>query len=1024
MVQRIWFNIALTYYFSDQDKETAESIRRGLEFSGLEKRKAIFSGLLATVEKRFGEIEKCLGGYAEENDPDIVRLRATGIAETKGKGSAIDFLRSIPDPKREIVLLLAEYLSDQGEFLEAEQLLRPYLATDDDDWLLRYQLGTTIGVPIVLRMTRLMLPRFSLSKEERVRMEEALSHYQSAEGDIRESERTGMKLAFWTNYGAFSSVLGRHADAVRAAESARELDPNDSKALQNLHAAYCENGDFFSGVKVAEQLLARNPTEDTWKRLVVAQGNSGQHDRASESIDRWKEEYPDPQEEFYSVAAAVYFAAGRLSDAETVIDEGLSKYPKSALILLEKGKIFSRSDRPDAAEKCFKTAERYAGVGIAYVVRQEVGMFYFLRGQWKEACDRFLRDDEDPLNCPSITQHCISLYNLGRLADCRDLLESIFSQGAEEKALIFELAGLIHYRLNDLGQALRFTEKALRLEPSRDRFGRVIELHHRMGHSDQAVEEALNAVRFFPDDSHLRVVASGATFVTGRYIEALEHAERAVTIDPEDINGHRALIQAALFSKDVELSREQKESVQSSLKLMAEREGSGVHMVKLDPELEKLKNLVKERGEYVQRLVDLYNDGRIPICSVSELANTHYIDIWAAAVAGDFDGFTMANGSREEQDGERMVAENQESVSVDLTSLVTLCFLGQLHFLPLVFKNVRVPWATFEYLREEGERLIVTKPEGSLSYRDGKFLYSKHSNREIRWKEDFIHTILEFLESPDVELVGLNPKDLKKGEYDEKWVTVFGDVFSTTIYHTRSHGGAYYCDDLRLRQGVKKEVNPNVFCTQAFLRNALQRGELGPLDYEDSILELIGANYKFVSESAKTLWRSLERAEFEIDDVTKRLISRVREDYINRPMAARILGQFCARVWFEMANRGVGRTSVVAEVAETLVSFSEEEFDTVVENFLYGAIGEVNHFPEMIIGVFLEMTKGGILSMDQRRIFRGTIEALFGIIGRIATAHGWPEYLVRRYLNVSDVWAMQERLLEGNRKQVFENREP
>jgi hypothetical protein len=178
-------------------------------------------------------------------------------------------------------------------------------------------------------------------------------------------------------------------------------------------------------------------------------------------------------------------------------------------------------------------------------------------------------------------------------------------------------------------------------------------------------------------------------------------------------------------------------------------------------------------------------------------------------------------------------------------------------------------------------------------------------------------------------------------------------------------GLALYSDDAGIRALARNEHKVQGFCSQAFLRFAVEKRKLSSIEYEEALLVLFRNNYHFVSESAETVVLALRKDSFAITPLTRRLVCRLREPNINHLVSGTILGHAIAEIW---THAGEALRSEWFDIAvESLAA--REEFADICSAVVRGAAVSLWHLPAAFIGLCRRVELNRRISPQQAKVW-------------------------------------------------------
>ena len=353
-----------------------------LEADPAEKRNVLAAErrVAAAMRDRLAALTRPLELPAEEDEATREQLAALGYLAGPGASSPA----SLPDPKAALARSSAKLetafdLFQQDDFAAAIPALEALLAENP-------------------RMTDAW--RFlGMSLQEAGRPEDALPALERALELSRGSPQVAAQI------GLVLVDLGRPEEARRHAELAREREPVLAAELAiaiALAAGRLDEALALADVRFGPDAVSRK----TRRRLGLELAHAGRHREAIALLSALVEESPDPAAG--TGLAHALLAAGRVAEAEPLVDQVLAAAPGNAQALEQRGLIALSAGRPAAAEEALRRSlaanDRQANAwNLLGVARLQQGDAAGALASWQRAVEL------DP-------RHWDSLYNLGLTA--------------------------------------------------------------------------------------------------------------------------------------------------------------------------------------------------------------------------------------------------------------------------------------------------------------------------------------------------------------------------------------------------------------------------------------------------------------------------------------------------------------------------------------------------------------------------------------------------------------------------------
>ncbi|MEK7397218.1 MAG: hypothetical protein AAB116_09800, partial [Candidatus Poribacteria bacterium] len=139
-------------------------------------------------------------------------------------------------------------------------------------------------------------------------------------------------------------------------------------------------------------------------------------------------------------------------------------------------------------------------------------------------------------------------------------------------------------------------------------------------------------------------------------------------------------------------------------------------------------------------------------------------------------------------------------------------------------------------------------------------------------------------------------------EIDEKLKPLdkmLGKPFFDTILISSDKDHILYSDDERLRSLAKNEFGCDGVWTQLLLTELLEGNIITKTDYADSVINLIGLNYYYVSINKDVILEAANRSRWDYDRPLTDVLLRLKEGYSDDNSAVAVAVEFLYHLWME-----------------------------------------------------------------------------------------------------------------------------
>ena len=251
--------------------------------------------------------------------------------------------------------------------------------------------------------------------------------------------------------------------------------------------------------------------------------------------------------DIYAQLAIASFTHGHIP--LRLLEEGWKRFPDQSDLHLLYGIALSESDSAKAGQRVIADAfsdvedpsELQTTASIAY---QNLGYYYFQKGQWEQAVVLFENALQyRPNDSTFLSNLSMALYRLNRNEEAIDLMERVLARDPENlKATVF--LGNMFFETEQLDAAISVYTQAL------FRYPNEFLLHHNLGsvykkqgRTDLAMNAYKRAVTLSPKDIQARNRLATMLAESGAFQEAMENYETMIVYHPKFVEGYVALAQ-------------------------------------------------------------------------------------------------------------------------------------------------------------------------------------------------------------------------------------------------------------------------------------------------------------------------------------------------------------------------------------------------------------------------------------------------------------------------------------------------
>ncbi|HYM76045.1 MAG TPA: tetratricopeptide repeat protein [Candidatus Dormibacteraeota bacterium] len=304
--------------------------------------------------------------------------------------------------------------------------------------------------------------------------------------------------------GQAALAAGRYADAEKAFEKLRELEPGMAEVHANLGLIYFEERRYEEAIPALRQALKLKPTlSKSDNLLAMSLSEIGHYDQAVPGLDKCLRRSPDSEIRRMCglELERAYTGLKRDSKAVEVAMELNRLYPEDPEILYQAGKVYGNF--------AFLTMEKLAQVAPSSVWRHlGAAEAHESQGSYSEAIQEYREVLRVEPGRPAIH------YRIGR-----SLMGRFWQRQTQE----------------DLPAAQKEFEEELRLHPDNANAAYELgEMRRKSKQNDEAERYFEQAIQHYPDFAEAQLGLAAVLLEKNQPDQALPHAERAVAVDPEN----------------------------------------------------------------------------------------------------------------------------------------------------------------------------------------------------------------------------------------------------------------------------------------------------------------------------------------------------------------------------------------------------------------------------------------------------------------------------------------------------------
>ena len=359
----------------------------------------------------------------------------------------------------------------------------------------------------------------------------------------------------------------------------------------------------------------------------------------------------------------------------------------------------------------------------------------------------------------------------------------------------------------------------------------------------------------------------------------------------------------------------------------SERGLFGVAMPPDAPEkaMAKIRNVVRQRRDHVDRLLDAYKSHPIPLAMVARLAGDEPIDTWAGLLQAGVP-FDVCLGSEvERNEAIQLLRAKPELILDPLTFWIAGC-LDVLNVMADTYGPLGLTSSAIDVLeRCREERAHAARHEGgsmTAGDKDGEVVFSKHSHEQNQASFDLAESVLRFARSDRVTVVQAIP-DQDFSRAARQLVSHMDSSIVDVIAAASGSRRAFLCEDRRLRWIAGEAGNIKSIWLQPALMVARESGHLSPHDYNRITTSLALAGHSFTSIDHDILLQTAERNNWCPEGEFARLVGLLSGPSAEVKSALTVASAFLRELWRQPIAR-LKREALTMSLLDFIVSGRRE----------------------------------------------------------------------------------------------------
>jgi len=936
--------------------------------------------LALCIEGRTDEAVEFLADEIKENEPNPggQQLYVQLLANCGETERALEYINGLATDDTTWIEIRARILMSMGQYSVARSILedgidkRPTLE-------MKEQLAYCLGLPLVGCRKTLPVVLQDQHKEDLDRaikfLNESLHHYK-LQGNLE------AELQVLINISAFQSRLGWLKAAQQTLNAALQRSPRSREALENRFIVLQKLGLHEEARNDARTLYSIEESADNATRFTEALLCLDQFRQALKFIAECENTLEEAQDHPALQCCKLQALQERheRKQAEKQAELIEAKFSDSAFALHVLAHYYSSLKKDEKAEELFISAIEHAHGPEKAGITHDYGLHFYQRSNWSRAAEFLTRHITEPRKSHLFGEILNCYYQLRNFQQVMHLCDNV--DETELSPLALNVLANTLLELSEFGKAAEVLECLIDHTRRSNYRVTLAQVYHRLGKLERSENLLQDAFNDDPRNLTTLIQLSQVAYQLGLHRQGFDYGIKAYKIDSTSVHAMTCILQVTfLGSEAIELGEHDLEIVQKCRdnhpgiqKIQFEQKEDG----RIDPT--PILEMAREQHDRMGAILKAYHKNKAPLLTLVEATGLDYWTAWNGMITQRDGKVYMSSGTHDVQSDQLQIALGASQVVMDATSILTAHGLGLLDVASSCFERILIPIVTLDELRNSYNQLkqfAGTHGRATLVPVEDRFVLVEHTAEDLQNERQKLEKILAFLESPQVDIVGLDPEYLHKRENEEPWKSLPESAFFSLAV-SQSRRAPLWSDQMAIVE-IHKSLNEGKgFCTQAFLTRAKQRGQITNDQLDDALLWLLEHNYTFVSEHASTMARQAQKSEYNVTDFGRSLIQRIGDENWNNESSSRVYGGAFARIWASCPRekRSEWVAAAMTALANTLNS------DSVLLNFAIGVLLELKDRPAQHFGLLDMLIQTSEANSDLRFKLRVLLRATSGSVER------------------------------------------
>lgn len=324
-----------------------------------------------------------------------------------------------------------------------------------------------------------------------------------------------------------------------------------------------------------------------------------------------------------------------------------------------------------------------------------------------------------------------------------------------------------------------------------------------------------------------------------------------------------------------------------------------------DGDISKIITPTYKRSAFVEQVFEYYEQGKLPISAAAKMIHLSQYEIFPSFQVTKGKRIFASYGSIDDQKMQMEVVSNAASITLDVTSLLTLSYLGLLSILQARFKNIYIHQSMIDEIDELVFKRRFELKNGAryIGYHKGRPYFEEIPPTQIDQNIKFLYELRSFL-NEKCQVVAISPESASKILFSEDDRESIDELAIFLIMVAKSTNSPIYTDDAAIRSLANNIAGTTGFWSQILLLDAMNKKIISKDQYDSAIAKLIKSDYFFVSVNKDLIVSLLEKSSYTAsNDYVNAILHGLRGPESDENLSIRIAAETLKEIWLSGATR-------------------------------------------------------------------------------------------------------------------------